>query len=141
MLIPSTIDDSLAPRGAHVASLFCQHFDPSLREAWDLTETAALESVLDVCEACAPGFRQLIVGQRVYSPWQLEQRFGLVGGDIFHGCLAPDQLLAARPMLGHGHYRFVLDNLYLCGSGAHPGGGVSGLPGRLAAARILRDLG
>ena len=93
--------------------------------------------VLNVCERSAPGFRQLIVGQRVYSPWQLEQQFGLVGGNIFHGSLTFDQLLAARPMLGLGSYDFLYPNLYLCGSGAHPGGGLSGLPAKLSASRIL----
>ena len=93
--------------------------------------------MLNVCERSAPGFRQLIVGQRVYSPWQLEQQFGLVGGNIFHGSLTFDQLLAARPMLGLGSYDFLYPNLYLCGSGAHPGGGVSRLPGKLSASRIL----
>lgn len=136
MLIPSLVDDSLAPPGAHVASLFAQHFDPRLAD-WDQHRGAAADAVLDTVEAFAPGFRALIVGQIALSPADLEARFGLVGGDIFHGRMSLDQLWAARPVFGLGAHRMPLKGLWLCGSGAHPGGGVSGRPGRNCARAML----
>ena len=84
-------------------------------------------------------FRASVVGHSALSPIDLEEKLGLAGGDIFHGALGLDQLWAARPMLGYGDYRTPLKSLYLCGSGAHPGGGVTGLPGHNAAREILRD--
>ncbi len=136
MLIPSLVDDSLAPPGAHVASLFCQHFDPALAD-WDSHRAAAADAVLNTVERFAPGFRDLVIGQLALSPLDLERRFGLVGGDIFHGRMSLDQLWAARPLLGLGSHRMPLDDLWLCGSGAHPGGGVSGRPGRNCARAML----
>ena len=140
MLIPSLVDDSLAPPGAHVASLFCQQFDPGLGSGWQAARRAAAETVLDTVERFAPGFRALVLGMQVMSPWDLEQTFGLTGGDIFHGQLSPDQLFSARPMLGAGRYATEIRGLFMCGAGTHPGGGVSGLPGRNAAREILRRL-
>lgn len=136
MLIPSLVDDSLAPPGAHVASLFAQHFDPALAD-WEGSRDAAANAVLDTVEAFAPGFRKLVVGQIALSPADLAERFGLVGGDIFHGRMSLDQLWAARPVYGLGSYRMPVKGLWLCGSGAHPGGGVSGRPGRNAARAML----
>ena len=137
MLIPSLLDPSLAPMGKHVASLFCQQFDPTLESEWDIHRQSAIDAILNTVESFAPGFRALIVGQQAHSPWDLEQKFGLVGGDIFHGRLSLEQLFSARPMLGMGQYQTHLDNLYMCGAGTHPGGGVSGLPGQNAAKAIL----
>lgn len=137
MLIPSTVDDSLAPEGCHVASLFCQHFNPQLGAHWHSQRDAAVASILDTLEATFPGTRQQIEGMQVLSPWDLEQEFGLPSGDIFHGKLSLDQLFSARPAVGLAQYQMPFKGLYLCGSGAHPGGGVSGLPGRNAARRIL----
>ncbi|MGH8309421.1 MAG: phytoene desaturase family protein, partial [Steroidobacteraceae bacterium] len=141
MLIPSTIDDSLAPRGAHVASLFCQHFAYRLPDGrtWENEREAAADVVIDTVTQHAPNFRSSIVGRSVLTPLDLETRFGLVGGDIFHGALGLDQLWAARPVLGYGDYRTPVQGLYLCGAGAHPGGGVTGLPGANAAREMLRD--
>ncbi len=141
MLIPSTLDDSLAPPGKHVASLFCQHFAPQLPDGrdWDAERDAAADRALDVVERFAPGFRRLVLGRRVLTPLDLEREFGLIGGDIFHGALGLDQLWSARPVLGHASYRAPLPGLYLCGAGTHPGGGVSGVPGHNAAREILRD--
>jgi phytoene dehydrogenase-like protein len=139
MVIPSTLDDSLAPPGAHVASLFCQHFDPAAD--WASRKDEAVERIFDVVERFAPGFRASVVAHTALSPADLEREFGLVGGDIFHGQLTLDQLWSARPMLGYADYRAPLKGLYLCGSGAHPGGGVTGLPGRNCAREVLRDLG
>lgn len=139
MLIPSTLDDSLAPAGQHVASLFCQQFNPDLGAAWQDQRQSAADAIIDVVNQYAPNFRDSIVGTQVLSPWDLEQTFGLMGGDIFHGRLTLDQLFSARPMIGMGQYRTHLPGLYLCGSGTHPGGGVTGVPGHNAAREILRD--
>lgn len=136
MLIPSLVDDSLAPPGAHVASLFAQHFDPALAD-WEQHRDAAADAVIDTVEAFAPGFRASIVGRIALSPADLAARFGLVGGDIFHGRMSLDQLWAARPVFGLGAHRMPVKGLWLCGSGAHPGGGVSGRPGRNAARAML----
>jgi phytoene dehydrogenase-like protein len=139
MLIPSTLDDSLAPKGAHVASLFCQHFAPDAD--WGSRKAEAVERIFDVVESHAPGFRQSVIAHSALSPADLERQFGLVGGDIFHGQLSLDQLWSARPVLGHADYRTPLRGLYLCGSGAHPGGGVTGAPGHNCAREVLRDFG
>lgn len=138
MVIPSTIDDSLAPKGAHVASLFCQHFAPDVD--WPARKPEAIERIFDVVESHAPGFRASVIAHTALSPLDLELEFGLVGGDIFHGQLSLDQLWAARPVLGHADYRTPVPGLYLCGSGAHPGGGVTGAPGHNCAREVLRDL-
>jgi len=139
MVIPSRLDDSLAPKGAHVASLFCQHFDPDAD--WGSRKSEAVGRILDVVESHAPGFRASVLGHSALSPADLESEFGLTGGDIFHGQLSLNQLWSARPVLGHADYRTPLEGLYLCGSGAHPGGGVTGAPGHNCAREILRDFG
>jgi phytoene dehydrogenase-like protein len=136
MLIPSVLDDSLAPPGQHVASLFVQHVAPEFPDA---QRDAFADLVLQTVDRHAPGFAASVIGRQILSPRDLEREFGLVGGDIFHGRLSLDQLWAARPVLGHGDYRGPLRGLYHCGAGAHPGGGVTGLPGRNAASEILRD--
>lgn len=141
MLIPTTVDDSLAPAGSHVASLFCQQFAPDPPGTnWHDLKAEAVSAIFEVVEGYAPNFRSSILGYRALSPLDLEQDFGLIGGDIFHGAMGLDQLFSARPVLGHGDYRTPVSGLYLCGSGTHPGGGVSGAPGHNAAAEIIRDL-
>jgi len=139
LVISSTLDDSLAPPGQHVASLFCQHVHPEVDGGWDAHRETVARLMIDTVDAYAPNFRRSVLGYEALSPLDLERRFGLVGGDIFHGALGLDQLFSARPLLGQGNYRGALDGLYLCGSGTHPGGGVTGLPGRNAAREILRD--
>src|SRR5712671_7277024 len=139
MVIPSTLDDSLAPKGAHVASLFCQHFDPAAD--WGAKKDEAVRRIFDVVESHAPGFRSSVIAHSALSPADLERDFGLVGGDIFHGALSLDQLWSARPLLGYADYRGPIKGLYLCGSGAHPGGGVTGAPGHNCAREVLRDFG
>jgi phytoene dehydrogenase-like protein len=143
MLIPSTLDDTLAPPGRHVASLFCQHVAPELPEgrSWDDCRDQVADLMIDTVERYAPGFKASVIARQALSPLDLERVFGLTGGDIFHGALSLDQLFSARPMLGHADYRGPLRGLYHCGSGAHPGGGVTGAPGHNAAAAIARDLG
>ncbi len=144
LVISSTLDDSLAPPGQHVASLFCQHVHPEMPDGaggWDAHRDTVARLMIATVDARAPNFARSVLGYKALTPLDLERRFGLVGGDIFHGSLGADQLFSARPLLGQGHYRGALDGLYLCGSGTHPGGGVTGLPGRNAAGEILRDLG
>ena len=143
MLIPSLVDDSLTPPGKHVASLFCQQFAPQLPggRSWDDERDAATDAILNVVENHAPGFRKLILGRMALSPLDLERKFGLVGGDIFHGRMSLDQLWAARPLVGSANYKGPLEGLYMCGSGTHPGGGVTGAPGHNAARAILRERG
>ncbi len=143
ILIPSTVDDSLAPPGQHVASLFCQQFAPQLPDGkiWaDYRDTVA-EHIIDTVTSYAPNFRASILGRMTLTPMDLEEKFGLIGGDIMHGAMSLDQMWAARPQLGHGDYRGPLRGLYMCGAGSHPGGGVTGLPGRNAAREVLRDAG
>ena len=141
MLIPSTLDDSLAPAGQHVASLFCQHVAPQLPqgESWDQHRDAVADLMINTVDAHAPNFKASVLGRQIMSPLDLERTFGLIGGDIFHGALSLDQLFSARPMLGHGNYRGPLPGLYMCGSGTHPGGGVTGAPGHNAAREVLID--
>jgi phytoene dehydrogenase-like protein len=141
MLIPSTVDDSLAPPGCHVASLFCQQFAPELPGGrnWEEEREAAADTILDTVESFAPGFKALVVGRMSLSPFDLEQRFGLAGGDIMHGAMTLDQLWSARPVLGNAAYRGPITGLYMCGAGTHPGGGVTGAPGHNAAREILAD--
>ena len=141
MLIPSTLDPSLAPKGKHVASLFCQHFRYDLGPGPQLGQGAREGRRRDHrhrrCHA--PGFAKSVLGRQIHSPLDLERRFGLIGGDIFHGKMGLDQLFSARPMIGAADYRMPLKGLYLCGSGAHPGGGVTGAPGHNAAHAVLAD--
>ena len=141
MTIPSTVDDTLATPGRHVATLFCQHFAPVLAGnlSWDDAREAAADCIIDTVTAHAPNFKASIIARQIHSPLDLERKFGLVDGDIFHGRMSLDQLWSARPILGHGDYRSPIAGLYMCGSGTHPGGGVTGAPGHNAAREILRD--
>lgn len=141
MFIPSVYDKSLAPEGKHVASMFCQHFNPNLPngQTWDDVKEQVADLIIDTVNKYVPNFKQSIVGRMVLSPLDLEREFGLIGGDIFHGCLHIDQVLTMRPVAGYANYRMPIKNLFLCGSGAHPGGGVSGCPGHNAARELIKD--
>ncbi len=141
MCIPSLLDDSLAPEGCHVASLFCQHFNPELPggQSWDAVKEEVADTIIETLDVVAPNFKKAVVGRQIKSPLDLERDLGLIGGDIFHGALHLDQIYSLRPAAGYADYRMPLPGLYLCGSGAHPGGGVSGLPGHHAAGAILKD--
>src|SRR5438876_2126836 len=141
VLIPSTLDDTLCPPGRHVASLFCQHVAPKLPDgkSWDDHREEVADLMIATVNNYAPGFGSSVIGRQILSPLDLERQFGLLGGDIFHGALTLNQLFSARPMLGHADYRGPLKGLYHCGSGAHPGGGVTGAPGHNAARVILAD--
>lgn len=146
MLIASTLDETLAPQGRHVASLFCQHVAPSLPEgfpggsSWDDHKQAVADLMIATVDRHAPGFAGSVIARQVLSPLDLERQLSLVGGDIFHGKLSLNQLFSARPMLGYGAYRGPLKGLYMCGSSTHPGGGVTGVPGHNAAREILGDI-
>ena len=143
LLIPSTLDDSLAPSGQHVASLFCQHVSPELSDgrSWDDHREEVADLMIETVDRAAPGFKASVLGRMVLTPLDLERTFGLVGGDIMHGALTLDQMFSARPVLGYGHYRTPIAGLYQCGAGTHPGGGVTGAPGHNAAREILKDVG
>jgi len=141
LLIPSTLDDTLAPPGRHVASLFCQHVAPQLPAgaSWDTHREAVADLMIDTVNAYAPNFKAAVLGRQIMSPLDLERTFGLLGGDISHGAMNLDQMFSARPMLGYGNYRGPLKGLYMCSAGTHPGGGVTGAPGHNAAREVLAD--
>ena len=143
ILIPSTLDPTLAPPGRHVASLFVQHVAPHLPagRSWqdEREKEAFADLVIDTVNRHAPNFKAAVIARQVLSPLDLELRFGMIDGDIFHGALSLNQLFSARPVLGYADYRLPLPGLYLCGAGAHPGGGVTGVPGHNAAREIVRD--
>ena len=142
MWLPSTQDTTLAPQGGHVASLFCQHFQRHLPagRSWDELREAVADHIIETVNGYAPNFKASVLGRQIKSPLDIERDLGMVGGDIFHGALHLDQLFSLRPLAGHADYRMPVKDLFLCGSGAHPGGGVTGLPGRNAAREILRRL-
>jgi phytoene dehydrogenase-like protein len=140
MTIPSTLDDTLAPPGQHVAALFCQHVSPQFSDGSEAQRTRLADLMIDTVESYAPGFRDSVIAWQAFAPRDLEREFGLPGGDIFHGALTLDQLFSLRPMRGHADHRMPVAGLYLCGSGAHPGGGVTGAPGHNAAQAIISDL-
>jgi phytoene dehydrogenase-like protein len=141
LLVPSVLDDTLAPAGKHVASLFCQHTAPELPngDSWDDHREQVADLMIETVERYAPGFMASVIARSSLSPLDLERTFGLVGGDIMHGALTLDQLFAGRPVLGHGDYRTPIRGLYMCGAGTHPGGGVTVAPGHNAAREILAD--
>ena len=139
ILIPSTIDPSMAPPGKHVMSIFVQYAPYHLKEGtWEEKREAFGDAVVDTLAAYAPNLKNAIIGRQVVSPWDMEQKIGLTEGNIFHGELTLDQLFFLRPVAGWAQFKTPLDRLYLCGSGAHPGGGVMGAPGKLAALEMLK---
>lgn len=140
MTIPSLIDPSLGSEGRHVLSAIIQYAPYHLRDGdWDATRGALLEIVLKTLDNYAPGIGGLVTEAQVLTPLDLERDFGLTEGHPLHGEPTLDQFFAWRPLLGHASYRLVLEGLYICGSGAHPGGGVTGGPGANAAREIYVD--
>ncbi|NWW88911.1 PYRD2 protein, partial [Rhynochetos jubatus] len=142
LCIPSALDPGLAPRGCHVVSLFTQYTPSVLAggQPWDeQARNAYADTVFDCIEAYAPGFKASVIGRDILTPPDLERIFGLPGGNIFHGGMSLDQLYFARPAPSYSGYRSPVPGLYLCGSGAHPGGGVMGAAGRNAARVVLED--
>jgi phytoene dehydrogenase-like protein len=141
MTVPTMYDPSLAPPGKHIMGIFLQYAPYTLREGnWDDLREPFSERILDLIEEYAPNIRQIVVDRQTLTPLDLERRFGLTGGNIFHGEMSLDQMFSMRPAPGWARYRTPVPGLYLCGSGAHPGGGVMGAPGYNAAREILKDL-
>jgi phytoene dehydrogenase-like protein len=141
ILIPSTMDPTMAPPGKHVMSIFVQYASYALQEGtWEEKREAFGDAVINTLEQYAPNIKDLILHRQVLSPWDLEQQFGLSEGNIFQGELTLDQLFFMRPAPGWSDYRTPLRGYYQCGSGTHPGGGITGQPGRLAALEILKDV-
>jgi len=140
MTIPTMYDPSLAPPGRHIMGIFMQYAPYTLRDAnWDDVREPYADHVLNLIEEYAPGFRSLVLAREVLTPLDLERRFGITGGNIFHGEMSLDQMFVMRPVAGGARYRTPINGLYLCGSGAHPGGGVMGAPGYNAARVILKS--
>lgn len=142
--IPSLTDPSLvagAKAGTHVMSVIAQYASYALRDGdWASRREAFGDAVVAALEAVAPGIAKLVTHRQVLTPVDLEERYGLTGGHPFHAEPGLDQFYLWRPLLGHGRYRLAIEGLYLCGSGAHPGGGVTGGPGQNAAREVLADL-
>jgi phytoene dehydrogenase-like protein len=139
--IPTAYDDSIAPPGKHIMCIFAQYAPYSLKDAqWDdeLKDRFA-DRCIEALAEYAPNIKDIILHRQVISPLDMEREYGLTGGNIFHGEMSLDQLFFMRPVAGWAKYRTPIRNLYLCGSGTHPGGGVMGAPGYNAAREIIRD--
>lgn len=137
--VPSLADPSLAPSGKHVMSVWMQYAPYHLRDSnWDAERDALGDTVVNIIEDYAPGFKNSILHRQVLTPLDLEQTFGLTEGCVYHAEMSLDQIFFMRPVPGWARYNTPIENLYLCGSGTHPGGGITGLPGYYAAKRILQ---
>jgi phytoene dehydrogenase-like protein len=140
LIIPSVIDPDMAPPGKHVLSCFVQYAPYHLAGGWNEAQREAFgDAVVDVLATYIPNIRDLILHRQVLTPVDIERIAGITGGNIFHGELTLEQLFWRRPAAGYAQYRTPIYGYYQCGSGAHPGGGIMGAPGRLAAQQILRD--
>jgi phytoene dehydrogenase-like protein len=142
VVIPSLTDPTVAPPGKHVMSIFVQYAPYHINEGaerWPEQREAFGDAVVDTLAEYAPGLKESILHRQVLTPWDLEQEFGLTEGNIFHGELSLEQLFFLRPAPGWARYKTPLRNLWMCGSGTHPGGGIMGAPGMLAAGRMLKE--
>jgi phytoene dehydrogenase-like protein len=140
MTIPTMYDPTLAPEGHHIMGIFLQYAPYTLRDSnWDRERKRYTERIFDVIEEYCPNIRSIVVERQTLTPLDLERHFHLTGGNIFHGEMSLDQMFVMRPLAGWARYRTPIKGLYLCGSGAHPGGGVMGAAGHNAAREILRD--
>jgi phytoene dehydrogenase-like protein len=141
--IPTTYDPSLAPPGKHLMNVFLQYTPYSLSRdvapSWQALKESYADRVLEMIAEYAPNFKNLVLHRHVISPQDLEEEYGMTGGNIFHGEMSPDQLFFLRPVPGWAKYRTPIRALYLCGSGTHPGGGIMGAPGHNAARELLKD--
>lgn len=140
--IPSTLDNSLAPPGHHVMSVLAKYYPYKLADGlnWDDIKEEVTDQIIDYIAKVMPNLRELLVGRQMLSPKDLETIYGLTEADIFHGRHDLDQLFSLRPHPKAAQYRTPVNGLYLCGSGVHPGGGVTGAPGHNAARRVISDL-
>ena len=140
VFVPTVVDPDLAPPGMHVMSTQVQYTPYALRRGgWDTEREKLADRVVTILADHIPGFERLVLGRQILTPLDLEARFGLTEGHIYHGEMTLDQSLFLRPVPGWSRYRTPIDGLYLCGSGAHPGGGITGAPGWNAAREILKD--
>jgi phytoene dehydrogenase-like protein len=140
MVIPSLTDPSVAPPGKHVLSCFVQYAPYKLAAGtWDEQREAFGNNVIDTIAEYSPNIKDIIIGRQVLTPLDLEREFGLTQGNIFQGELSLEQLFFLRPVAGWAYYRTPIDNLYMCGSATHPGGGIMGANGRLASQVILKN--
>jgi phytoene dehydrogenase-like protein len=140
MTIPSMIDPTMAPPGKHVMSVFCAYAPYDLADGtWEDHREGFGDAVIDTLAEYAPNLRDIMLHRQVFTPWDMEQTMGLTEGNIFHGELSLEQLFFLRPVPGYADFTTPIRNLYMCGSGCHPGGGVMGAPGKLAAEKILAN--
>ncbi|MCB0297335.1 MAG: NAD(P)/FAD-dependent oxidoreductase, partial [Calditrichaeota bacterium] len=140
VIIPSMIDPDMAPPGKHVMSCFIQYAPYELREGtWESRREEFGDTVINTLAEYIPNLKDIILHRQVVTPWDIEATTGLTQGNIFQGELSLSQLFFLRPAAGYANYRTPLKNYYQCGSGTHPGGGIMGAPGRLAALEILKD--
>jgi phytoene dehydrogenase-like protein len=140
LTIPTMYDPSLAPPGRHIMGIFLQYAPYTLRQGtWDELREPFGDRVISLVEEYAPNIREIVVERQVLTPLDMERRYGITGGNIFHGEMSLDQMFSLRPVAGWSRYRTPVRGLYLCGSGAHPGGGVMGAPGHNAAREMLKD--
>ena len=138
--IPSLTDPTLAPEGKHVMSIYMQYAPYKLKGDWEVQRKALGQTVVQTLAQYAPNLPELILTHQIITPRDLEEKYGLTGGQIFHGDLALDQFFTMRPLLDWARYRTPIENLYLCGSGTHPGSGLTGGSGSNAAREILKEL-
>jgi phytoene dehydrogenase-like protein len=138
--IPSLTDPTLAPEGKHVMSIYMQYAPYKLRGDWESQRKALGQTVVKTLAQYAPNLPELILTHQIITPMDLEEKYGLTGGQIFHGDLALDQFFTMRPLLDWARYKTPIQNLYLCGSGTHPGTGLTGGSGANAAREILKEL-
>jgi phytoene dehydrogenase-like protein len=140
MTMPTIYDPSLAPEGKHIMGIFLQYAPYTLKErTWDDIRESYADHVIDCIAEYAPNIKSIILHRQVLTPLDIERVYGLTGGNIFHGAMSLDQMFVSRPVLGWARYATPIEGLYLCGSGAHPGGGVMGAAGYNAARQILKD--
>lgn len=141
MTVPTMYDPTLAPAGRHIMGIFLQYAPYTLKGAtWDEEREKFADRVIDIIAEYAPNIKSVIEHRQVLTPLDLERRFGLTGGNIFHGEMGVDQMFFFRPLAGWARYRTPVKHLFICGSGGHPGGGVMGAPGHNAAREMLKDL-
>jgi len=142
IVLPSLTDPSVAPPGKHVMSCFVQYAPYKLKNGdWPARREEFGDTVINTIAEFAPNLKNIIIGRQVLTPYDIEEQIGLTEGNIFQGELSLEQLFFLRPVAGWARYRTPVANLYMCGSATHPGGGIMGAPGRLAALEILKDLG
>jgi len=140
--IPTSVDNTLAPAGHHIMNMFVQYGPFNLKngQTWDQIKESFADRCVEIMNQYAPNFKDSILHRQVISPLDMEREYSITGGSLFHGRMSLDQMFHMRPVPGYANYRTPIKGLFLCGSGAHPGGGVMGTPGLNAVQEILKDL-